>query len=245
MKRYKCMVEYDGTAFVGWQRQVNGYSVQEAIEQSLENIFQEKIRIHGSGRTDTGVHAKEQVIHFDLTTELEEGKITSALNHYLKKELISILNTEVVDSNFDSRRNATLRTYDYVIVNRNSPLAITKNKAWHISAPLNIELMKEAIKVFEGDHDFTTFRAASCEATSPIRTIEKTNIIQHQEQSVITFESRSFLQHQVRSMVGALKLVGEGKWSVENLKLALEAKDRTKCAALAPPCGLYLVKVRY
>jgi tRNA pseudouridine38-40 synthase len=245
MKRYKCMVEYDGTAFVGWQRQVNGYSVQEAIEQSLENIFQEKIRIYGSGRTDTGVHAKEQVIHFDLTTELEEGKITSALNHYLKKELISILNTEVVDSNFDSRRNATLRTYEYIIVNRNSPLAITKNKAWHISAPLNIELMKEAIKVFEGDHDFTTFRAASCEATSPIRTIEKTNIIQYQEQIVITFESRSFLQHQVRSMVGALKLVGEGKWSVENLKLALEAKDRTKCAALAPPCGLYLVKVRY
>ena len=245
MKRYKCMVEYDGTAFVGWQRQVNGYSVQEAIEQSLENIFQEKIRIYGSGRTDTGVHAKEQVIHFDLTTELEEGKITSALNHYLKKKLISILNTEVVDSNFDSRRNATLRTYEYIIVNRNSPLAITKNKAWHISAPLNIELMKEAIKVFEGDHDFTTFRAASCEATSPIRTIEKTNIIQHQEQIVITFESRSFLQHQVRSMVGALKLVGEGKWSVENLKLALEAKDRTKCAALAPPCGLYLVKVRY
>lgn len=245
MKRYKCMVEYDGTAFVGWQRQINGYSVQEAIEQSLENIFQEKIRIYGSGRTDTGVHAKEQVIHFDLTTELEEGKITSALNHYLKKELISILNTEVVDSNFDSRRNATLRTYEYIIVNRNSPLAITKNKAWHISAPLNIELMKEAIKVFEGDHDFTTFRAASCEATSPIRTIEKTNIIQHQEQIVITFESRSFLQHQVRSMVGALKLVGEGKWSVENLKLALEAKDRTKCSALAPPCGLYLVKVRY
>ena len=245
MKRYKCMVEYDGTAFVGWQRQINGYSVQEAIEQSLENIFQEKIRIYGSGRTDTGVHAKEQVIHFDLTTELEEGKITSALNHYLKKKLISILNTEVVDSNFDSRRNATLRTYEYIIVNRNSPLAITKNKAWHISAPLNIELMKEAIKVFEGDHDFTTFRAASCEATSPIRTIDKTNIIQHQEQIVITFESRSFLQHQVRSMVGALKLVGEGKWSVENLKLALEAKDRTKCAALAPPCGLYLVKVRY
>jgi len=245
MKRYKCMVEYDGTAFVGWQRQVNGYSVQEAIEQSLENIFQEKIRIHGSGRTDTGVHAKEQVIHFDLTTELEEGKITSALNHYLKKELISILNTQVVDSNFDSRRNATLRTYEYIIVNRNSPLAITKNKAWHISSPLNIELMKEAIKVFEGDHDFTTFRAASCEATSPIRTIEKTNIIQHQEQIVIIFESRSFLQHQVRSMVGALKLVGEGKWSKENLKLALEAKDRTKCAALAPPCGLYLVKVGY
>ena len=245
MKRYKCMVEYDGTAFVGWQRQINGYSVQEAIEQSLENIFQEKIRIYRSGRTDTGVHAKEQVIHFDLTTELEKGKITSALNHYLKKELISILNTEVVDSNFDSRRNATLRTYEYIIVNRNSPLAITKNKAWHISAPLNIELMKEAIKVFEGDHDFTTFRAASCEATSPIRTIEKTNIIQYQEQIVITFESRSFLQHQVRSMVGALKLVGEGKWSVENLKLALEAKDRTKCAALAPPCGLYLVKVRY
>ena len=245
MKRYKCMVEYDGTAFVGWQRQVNGYSVQEAIEQSLENIFQEKIRIYGSGITDTGVHAKEQVIHFDLTTELEEGKITSALNHYLKKELISILNTEVVDSNFDSRINATLRTYEYIIVNRNSPLAITKNKAWHISTPLNIELMKEAIKTFEGDHDFTTFRAASCEATSPIRTIDKTNIIQHQEQIVITFESRSFLQHQVRSMVGALKLVGEGKWSVENLKLALEAKDRTKCAALAPPCGLYLVKVRY
>jgi len=245
MKRYKCIVEYDGTAFVGWQRQINGYSVQEAIENSLEHIFHQQIRIHASGRTDAGVHAKQQVIHFDLDTELDSLKITSALNHFLKKELISILSVEIVDNNFDSRRNAILRKYEYIMINRVSPLAISKNKAWHISAPLNVEAMQSAIKVFEGEHDFTTFRAASCEAASPVRTISKTNIVKHYDEIIITFESRSFLQHQVRSMVGALKLVGEGKWSKYDLQLALEAKDRTKCGALAPASGLYLAKVEY
>lgn len=245
MKRYKCIVEYDGTDFVGWQRQLNGYSVQEAIESSLESIFQKNIRIHGSGRTDSGVHAKGQVMHFDVDTEMDEHKMTSALNHYLKKKLISILHVEVVNNNFDSRRDAILRTYEYVIINRQSPLAITKNRAWHISAPLDISFMQEAIKVFEGEHDFTTFRAASCEATSPIRTIESALIRQDQDQISITFQSRSFLQHQVRSMVGALKLVGEGKWNKADLKNALDAKDRSKCAALAPSCGLYLIKVDY
>ena len=133
MKRYKCIVEYDGTSFVGWQRQTNGYSVQEAIENSLELVLQEKIRVHGSGRTDTGVHAKGQVIHFESNTSLVEHSITSALNHYLKKKLISILSTEIIDQNFDARRNATLRTYEYLIINRIAPLAIAKNKAWHIS----------------------------------------------------------------------------------------------------------------
>ena len=245
MKRYKCIVEYDGTAFVGWQRQINGYSVQEAIENSLEHIFHQQIRIHASGRTDAGVHAKEQVIHFDLDTDLDCLKITSALNHFLKKELISILSVEIVDNNFDSRRNAILRKYEYIIINRVSPLAISKNKAWHISAPLNVEAMQSAIKVLEGEHDFTTFRAASCEAASPVRTISKTSIVKDYDEIIITFESRSFLQHQVRSMVGALKLVGEGKWNKYDLQLALDAKDRTKCAALAPASGLYLAKVEY
>ena len=245
MKRYKCIVEYDGTNFVGWQRQLNGYSIQEAIEKSLEKIFQINIRIHGSGRTDAGVHARGQVIHFDLETSMDTNKMTSALNHYLQKELISILKIEEVNNDFDSRRDAILRTYEYLIINRKSPLAITKNKAWHISGDLNILAMQDSISIFKGEHDFTTFRSASCEAISPVRTIETAKMDQYQDQITIIFESRSFLQHQVRSMVGALKLVGDGKWNKQDLLDSLVAKDRTRCAALAPACGLYLVKVVY
>ncbi len=245
MRRYKCIVEYDGTSFVGWQRQTNGYSVQEAVEKSLESITQEKIRIHGSGRTDTGVHAKGQVIHFDSNTNLDEYTISSALNHYLKKELISILSTEIIDQNFDARRNATLRTYEYLIINRIAPLAIAKNKAWHISKKLNVKLISDAIKIFEGTHDFTTFRAASCEAASPIRTINSTKVISHNDEILINFQSRSFLQHQVRSMIGALKLVGEEKWGMQDLRSSLDSKERSKCAPLAPACGLYLLSVSY
>ncbi len=245
MKRYKCIVEYDGTNFVGWQRQLNGYSIQEAIEKSLEKIFQINIRIHGSGRTDAGVHARGQVIHFDLETSMDTNKMTSALNHYLQKELISILKIEEANNDFDSRRDAILRTYEYLIINRKSPLAITKNKAWHISGDLNILAMQDSISIFKGEHDFTTFRSASCEAISPVRTIETAKMDQYQDQITITFESRSFLQHQVRSMVGALKLVGDGKWNKQDLLDSLVAKDRTRCAALAPACGLYLVKVVY
>ena len=245
MKRYKCIVEYDGTNFVGWQRQLNGYSIQEAIEKSLEKIFQINIRIHGSGRTDAGVHARGQVIHFDLETSMDANKMTSALNHYLQKELISILKIEEVNNDFDSRRDAILRTYEYLIINRKSPLAITKNKAWHISGDLNILAMQDSISIFKGEHDFTTFRSTSCEAISPVRTIETAKMDQYQDQITITFESRSFLQHQVRSMVGALKLVGDSKWNKQDLLDSLVAKDRTRCAALAPACGLYLVKVVY
>ena len=245
MKRYKCIVEYDGTNFVGWQRQLNGYSIQEAIEKSLEKIFQINIRIHGSGRTDAGVHARGQVIHFDLETSMDTNKMTSALNHYLQKELISILKIEEVNNDFDSRRDAILRTYEYLIINRKSPLAITKNKAWHISGDLNILAMQDSISIFKGEHDFTTFRSTSCEAISPVRTIETAKMDQYQDKITITFESRSFLQHQVRSMVGALKLVGDGKWNKQDLLDSLVAKDRTRCAALAPACGLYLVKVVY
>ena len=245
MKRYKCIVEYDGTNFVGWQRQLNGYSIQEAIEKSLEKIFQINIRIHGSGRTDAGVHARGQIIHFDLETSMDTNKMTSALNHYLQKELISILKIEEVNNDFDSRRDAILRTYEYLIINRKSPLAITKNKAWHISGDLNILAMQDSISIFKGEHDFTTFRSASCEAISPVRTIETAKMDQYQDQITITFESRSFLQHQVRSMVGALKLVGDGKWNKQDLLDSLVAKDRTRCAALAPPHGLYFVKVKY
>ena len=245
MKRYRCLVEYDGTNFVGWQRQLNGYSVQEAIEESLESIFQTKIRIFGSGRTDTGVHAIGQVIHFDLKTNLDKEKITHALNHYLQKKNIIILNTQSTDNNFDSRRNAKMRTYEYLILNRKSPPAIMKNKAWHVSNYLNLKRMQKGIKVFLGTHDFTTFRASSCEAKSPIRKIENSEIYKDQEHIIISFKSRSFLQHQVRSMVGALKLVGEEKWTIKDLQFAIKALDRSKCATLAPPCGLYLAKVEY
>ena len=245
MNRYKCLVEYDGTSFVGWQRQLNGYSVQEAIEESLESIFKKKIRIFGSSRTDAGVHAKGQVMHFDAVTTIDEKKITHALNHYLQKKNISIINTQIKDNDFDSRRNAKMRTYEYLILNRNSPPAIMKNKAWHVSNYLNFENMKRGVNFFLGIHDFTTFRSSSCEANSPIRKIENSEIHKDKEQIIISFKSRSFLQYQVRSMVGALKLIGEEKWTIKDLQLATKALDRSKCAKLAPPCGLYLVKVEY
>lgn len=245
MKRYKCIVEYDGTTFVGWQRQTNGYSIQEAIEESLENIFQIPTRIYGSGRTDAGVHARGQVIHFDLATNMEAIKITYALNHFLQKKNISILETNVTSNDFDSRHDAILRTYEYIITNRNAPLAIMKDKAWHVSVPLNIKKMQEAAKLFLGDHDFTTFRAASCEAKSPLRTITTSEVMKEDEQIRIVFGSRSFLQHQVRSMVGSLKLVGEEKWTMQHLQFALDSKDRAQCGTLAPACGLYLAKVQY
>jgi tRNA pseudouridine38-40 synthase len=245
MSRYKCIVEYDGTSFVGWQRQTNGYSIQEAIEESLQHIFQIPIRIFGSGRTDTGVHAVAQVFHFDLETSMEEIKITYALNHFLQKKNISILDTQIVKEDFDSRHDAILRTYEYIIINRHAPLAILKDKAWHVSIPLDSDSMQVAANLFLGDHDFTTFRAASCEATSPIRTIAKAEVVKKEDKITIIFASRSFLQHQVRSMVGSLKLVGEKKWTVQDLQSALDSKDRKRCGTLAPACGLYLAKVEY
>jgi tRNA pseudouridine38-40 synthase len=243
--RYKCVVEYDGTNFEGWQSQPNGNSVQDSIEKSIKEIANKDIRITVAGRTDSGVHASGQVFHFDFDEVVEKEKLKLRINHILKDKMISIIRIEEVDVKFDSRKDANLRTYEYKIINRTSPLVLSKNKAWHVRAPLDVSLMQKAAKFFLGTHDFSTFRASSCEALSPIKTVEYSEVIKNDEQISYIIKSKSFLQHQVRSMVGALKLVGEKKWDLAQLKKALESKDRTQCAAPAPACGLYLINIEY
>ena len=245
MPRYKAIVEYDGTNFEGWQSQPNGNTIQQFIEDSFIKISLKKIKIFGSGRTDSGVHALGQVFHFDYDEELDCKKIKVSCNHFLRDHLISILSLEKTDSDFDARRDATMRTYLYKIVNRKSPLALSKNKAWHLITELDFESMKQAAKIFLGEHDFSTFRSSSCEAKSPVRDIKVSNLSQVNEEIIYEIQSRSFLQHQVRSIVGAIKLVGEGKWALTDIKSALDSKDRKKCAPPAPSCGLYLKEVKY
>ena len=245
MQRLKCIVEYDGTHFVGWQRQINGKSVQETIEDAIEKLAEKKTIIFGAGRTDTGVHAVHQVFHFDFDKDIDVKKITDALNFHLKNNSISILKTELVQNDFDSRRDAKLRIYKYVIINRDSPLSIEKDRAWQIKINLNEKNMNEAAQVLVGTHDFTTFRAASCGAKSPIKTMEKIKIFRKDDYIYSYFESQSFLQHQVRSMMGCIKLVGESKWSNQDLLDVLNSKDRSKCAVPAPAAGLYLENVIY
>ena len=245
MQRLKCIVEYDGTHFVGWQRQINGKSVQETIENAIEKLAEKKIIIFGAGRTDAGVHAVHQVFHFDLDKDIDAKKITEALNFHLKNNSISILKTELVQNDFDSRRNAKLRIYKYIIINRDSPLSIEKDRAWQLKIKLNEVKMNDAAQILLGTHDFTTFRSASCGAKSPIKTMEKINIFRKDDYIYSYFESQSFLQHQIRSMMGCIKLVGENKWSKQDLFNVLNSKDRSKCAAPAPATGLYLENVIY
>jgi tRNA pseudouridine38-40 synthase len=245
MPRLKCIVEYDGTHFVGWQRQLNGRSVQEAIEQAIEKIAEKKITIFGAGRTDTGVHAVHQVFHFDFNKDIDVKKITDALNFHLKNESISILKTELTNADFDSRRDAKLRIYKYVMINRESPLSIEKDRAWQLKIKLDEIKMNDAAQILIGTHDFTTFRSASCGAKSPIKTMEKINIFRKDDYIYSYFESQSFLQHQVRSMMGCIKLVGENKWSKKDLLDALNSKDRSKCGPPAPAAGLYLENIFY
>jgi tRNA pseudouridine38-40 synthase len=245
MQRLKCIVEYDGTHFVGWQRQINGKSVQETIENAIEKLAEKKITIFGAGRTDAGVHAVRQVFHFDFDKDIDAKKITDALNFHLKNNSISILKTELVHNDFDSRRDAKLRIYKYIIINRDSPLSIEKDRAWQIKINLDEKKMNDAAQVLVGTHDFTTFRAASCGAKSPIKTMEKINIFRKDDYIYSYFESQSFLQHQVRSMMGCIKLVGENKWSKQDLLDALNSKDRSKCAVPAPAAGLYLENIIY
>ena len=245
MPRLKCIVEYDGTKFVGWQRQLNGRSVQEAIEQAIERIAEKKIVIFGAGRTDAGVHAVHQVFHFDFNKDIDAKKITDALNFHLKNESISILKTELINNDFDARRDAKLRIYKYVIINRDSPLSIEKDRAWQLKIKLDEIKMNDAAQILIGTHDFTTFRSTSCGAKSPIKTMSKINIFRKDDYIYSYFESQSFLQHQVRSMMGCLKLVGENKWSKKDLLDALNSKDRSKCASPAPASGLYLENIIY
>ena len=245
MQRYKIKIEYDGTPFVGWQFQKNGRSIQEVLQNAISNFSREKVVVTGAGRTDSGVHALAQVAHFDLEKKIQKKNILPAINQNIGNEPITILKINKVNKKFHARHDAKKRTYLYLIINRQSPLALQKNKAWHIRKKLDIKAMKKAAKLLLGTHDFSTFRAASCGAKSPIRTMENITIKKNKDKITLQFTSRSFLQQQVRSMVGCIKYHGEGTWSLNDFKNSFKSKNRSKCAPPAPACGLYLLNIKY
>ena len=245
MPRYKLVVEYDGTPFVGWQRQSNGRSVQQAIEEAVAGFAGHAVRIQTAGRTDAGVHATHQVAHVDLAKEWRTDTVRDATNAHLKPEPVSILHAEIVPDTFNARMSARRRHYLYRILNRRAPAAVDLNRVWHVPWPLDADAMHAAAQTLVGRHDFTTFRAAECQADSPVRTLDRLDVARDGEDIRIAASARSFLHHQVRSMVGTLMLVGAGRWSAAEVREALEAKDRKRCGPTAPACGLYLVGVDY
>jgi len=245
MPRYRLTLEYDGTPFVGWQRQDNGASVQGALEDAIEKLSGERVTVTGAGRTDAGVHALGQVAHFDLVKEFEPGKVRDALNYYLRPDPVVVLVSDAVDEQFHARFSATARHYLFRILNRRSPPALDEGRVWHISPKLDAEAMHAAAQFLVGQHDFTTFRAAECQAQSPVKTLDRLDVSRRADEIHIEASARSFLHHQIRSFAGTLKLVGEGKWTPRDVADALAAKDRTRCGPVSPPDGLYLVRVDY
>lgn len=245
MPRYRLSLEYDGGPFVGWQRQNEGASVQGALEAAIEKLSGERVTVTGAGRTDAGVHALGQVAHFDLVKTFEPGKVRDALNYHVRPDPVSVLDAAVVDAEFHARFSATARHYLFRILNRRSPPALDAGKVWHVSPKLDAEAMHAAAQFLVGQHDFTTFRAAECQAQSPVKTLDRLDVSQRGEEIHIEAGARSFLHHQIRSFAGTLKLVGEGKWQPRDVKRALEARDRAACGPVAPPEGLYLVRVDY
>ena len=244
--RYKIIIEYDGTPFVGWQKQENGRSIQESIESAIKKIFEEEVAVFGAGRTDAGVHAIGQTAHFDIKKKsFDTYVIKNALNDHLRPLPISILDVEEVNENFHARFDAIQRKYLYRIINRKSPLTIEKGRAWQVHKSLSLEPMKKCIPLIEGKHDFTTFRSSHCQSESPIKTIDEVKITQSDENIYFGISAKSFLHHQVRSLVGSLKMVGDGSWSIQDFDNALKSKNRSKCGALAPSEGLYFMEVKY
>ena len=243
---YLIKIEYDGSEFVGWQYQINGESIQNKIEKALLKIFNHKIRIIGAGRTDKGVHAFGQHANFKTKKKIEnEKKFLNSLNFFLGKNLISIISIKRKKSTFHSRFDAKERIYEYKIINREGSLSLNNSKAWHVKKKLNISLLKKGAKTLEGTHDFSTFRASSCSAKSPIKKMHSVKVNKKGDQIFLIFRSKSFLQNQVRSMVGSLKYLSSGKWSLKEFKKAFFSKKRSNCAPPAPACGLYLQNIKY
>ena len=245
MPRFKLILEYDGAPFVGWQRQENGLSVQEALEGALFAMTTERAIAHGAGRTDAGVHALGQVAHVDLEREWKPFRLAEGLNALLRPHPIAVLRSERADPDFDARRSASARHYLYRVVNRRAPLALARGRAWRVKPRLDAGAMHEAAQALVGRHDFSTFRDAQCQAKSPIRTLDRLDVIRDGDEVQIHASALSFLHRQVRSMVGSLVEVGLGRWTAGDLKTALEAADRSRCGPVAPACGLYLASVDY
>jgi tRNA pseudouridine38-40 synthase len=245
MPRYKLTIEYDGTPFVGWQRQANGPSVQGEIERAAQALAGGPVAVRGAGRTDAGVHATGQVAHLDLPKAYRTDSVRDALNAALRPCSIAVLTAEAVGPEFDARSSAVQRHYLYRIVNRRPPLALGAARAWLVKRRLDAGAMRTAAQVLVGRHDFSTFRDSECQAASPIRTLDRIEVTQSGETIDIEVSARSFLHRQVRSMVGSLEQVGAGKWSAADLGAALVACDRARCGTVAPAAGLYLVRVDY
>jgi tRNA pseudouridine38-40 synthase len=243
--RYKLTIEYDGTPFVGWQIQDNGPSVQGAIADAIAAFAGERAAVQGAGRTDAGVHALGQVAHVDLAKEWNNDTVRDAINFHLRPQPIAVLTAGQVEPSFDARFSAIRRYYLYRIVNRRADLTLAHNRAWRVPRPLDAAAMHTAAQKLVGKHDFTTFRAAECQAKSPVKTLDRLDVTGDADEVRVEASARSFLHHQVRSMVGSLVHVGEGKWSADNLAGALAARDRAVCGQVAPPHGLYLVRVDY
>jgi tRNA pseudouridine38-40 synthase len=245
MPRYKIIVEYDGTPFFGWQWQDTLPSVQGALMQAIHSLTGERAAVQGAGRTDAGVHALGQVAHFDLTKDYETDTVRDALNAHLRPHPVAVLSAEKVAAEFDARRSATRRHYLYRIANRRPDLALDRLRAWRVPRRLDVEAMHAAAQRLVGKHDFTTFRSTECQAKSPEKTLDRLDVSRAGDEVHIVAVARSFLHNQVRSMVGTLVPVGDGKWSPDDVSRILAARDRTACGQVAPPEGLYLVRVDY
>ncbi len=245
MPRYQIIIEYDGTPFVGWQRQENGPSVQSALEQAVRKLTGEEGIVYGAGRTDAGVHARAQVAHFDLSSEWMTEKIRDGLNYYLKPNPVAVLSCNAVAAGFDARFDAIKRHYMYRIINRRAPLALEGQRAWAVKTPLDHEAMHKAAQYLIGKHDFTTFRSINCQAKSALRTLDEVRVEREGDTIEICINARSFLHNQVRSIAGSLKMVGVGKWSPQHLQDILAAQNRAACGPVAPAHGLYLMQVDY
>lgn len=247
MPRYKMIVEYDGTSYVGWQMQDNGHSVQAALQKAILKLTGETVSVRGAGRTDSGVHAWGQTVHTDLSREWVPYKLRNAVNAYLMtaSEKVSVIDVSLVDETFDARFSATKRHYLYRILNRPSPLALEANRAWWVSKPLDHEAMHAAAQMLVGHHDFTTFRSTHCQAKSPVRTLDRLDVTRSGDLIEIRASAQSFLHNQIRSFAGTLKIAGQGNVTPEDVRTALEARDRKRCGPVAPPDGLYFMKVDY
>lgn len=245
MPRYKLTIEYDGTNFCGWQSQASGGSVQDALETAVKGFCGQDVRVHAAGRTDAGVHALGQIAHIDLENAVRTDVLRDAVNAHLRPHPVAIVEAEEVGPEFEARFSAIRRHYLYRIVNRRAPLTLDRKQAWLVHVPLDADAMHAAAQVLVGKHDFTTFRSLQCQAKSPEKTLDELSVARYGDEIEITARARSFLHNQVRSIVGSLKLVGDGRWNRRDLERALKAKDRTACGPVAPSDGLYLLKVDY
>ncbi len=245
MPRYKLTIEYDGAPFCGWQIQADQVSVQGVLTAAIEALSGQKTLVQGAGRTDAGVHARAQVAHIDLAKDWDTDTVRDALNAHLRPHPIAVLSAERVADDFNARTSAVKRHYLYRIINRRADLTLEAGRAWRVPRPLDANAMHQAAQRLVGKHDFTTFRSTECQAKSPVKTLDGLAVERNGDEISVAATARSFLHNQVRSMVGSLVAVGEGKWSADDLAKALNARDRTACGQVAPPDGLYLMRVDY